>query len=703
MGKIHVLSQDTVNQIAAGEVIERPSSVVKELAENAMDAQATAVTVEIKDGGISFVRVTDNGCGFEREDIPTAFLRHSTSKISDASDLTHVSSLGFRGEALSSIAAVSRVELITCAAGQTVGTRYRIEGGEEISMEDTGAPEGTTIIMRDLFYNTPVRRKFLKTSVTEAASVSELMERMALSRPDISYRLLVNGQMKLHTAGNHNLKDIIYSIYGRDVTAGLVPVEAHSDFISVSGYLGKPESARGNRNYEIYFVNGRYVKSKVIQKALEDGYKGFLMQHKYPFVILHLDIDPEYLDVNVHPAKKELRLRAEPEMYEFLVGTVHDTLLGKELIPRVSLTDDKDADNQEADKDKKARIPEPFEKERLRGMNQSARSDRSGQTDISDQPDEKQQTVRSDYNGNISAPLYEPDTGNARRSSAFYEPGSQRSGNLIFPEGMVKDSEAGTGSMKMEASAGNTQPESPTDPEGSACRAASLPERQETVRESARYDGNDKGDNYTQASLFDGNMVPAKERAQFRIIGQLFDTYWLVETGDEFLIIDQHAAHEKIMYERMMKQLEQEEIPAQQVAPPIILTLTPAEAETVANNSEIFRKMGYSLEPFGGREYAVYSVPDQLYGIADRDLLMEMIDELTQDSGQANSSTLAHRVATASCKAAVKGNNRLSFAEAEELLKELFSLDNPYNCPHGRPTVISMSRYEIEKKFKRVL
>ena len=335
MGKICVLSQETINQIAAGEVIERPSSVVKELVENAMDAGASAVTVEIKEGGISFLRVTDNGSGFLKEDIPLAFLRHSTSKIRGVEDLRNIASLGFRGEALSSVAAVAQVELITCAVGQAVGCRYRIEGGQEMALEEVGAPEGTTLIVRNLFFNTPVRRKFLKTPTTEGSYISELMERMALSHPDVSLRLLVNGQMKLHTAGNHNLKDIIYSIFGREITANLIPVKAQSSFLSVSGYIGKPLIARGNRSYEIYFINGRYIKSQIIHKALEDGYRSFLMQHKYPLAVLHFQVEPEYLDVNVHPTKMELRFRGEQEIYEFLVNTVRNALLGKELIPRV--------------------------------------------------------------------------------------------------------------------------------------------------------------------------------------------------------------------------------------------------------------------------------------------------------------------------------------------------------------------------------
>lgn len=701
MGKIAILDQDTINQIAAGEVIERPSSVVKELVENAMDAGATAITVEIKEGGISFIRVTDNGSGFLKDDIPLAFLRHSTSKIRGVEDLVSIGSLGFRGEALSSIAAVAQVELITCATGQTVGSRYRIEGGQEIGLEDIGAPEGTTFIVRNLFYNTPVRRKFLKTPITEGSYISDLMERMALSHPDISLRLIVNGQMKLHTAGNHNLKDIIYSTFGREITANLIPVEADGGIVSVSGFIGKPLIARGNRSFEIYFINGRYIKSKIIYKALEDGYKSFLMQHKYPLAVLHLRINPEFLDVNVHPTKMELRFRGEREIYDFLVNIVRNALLGKELIPRVSLTEEKKAETvKEADKaaGKTMSEPEPFEKNRLQAIQQLKSRERAR---YQERPVYPQKPCEAKNNILREKAAYEIKSDEIKGNDVKINDvkGNDIKSNEIKGNEIKNDDIRSDGDQGQQAdSEGNRKEDSVA-----AAVKASAEKTKDENPDRIQLDAAAADMTYTQATLFEEKIITPEKKAQFRLIGQLFETYWLLQVDKEFLIIDQHAAHEKVLYERTMKRLEQENIPSQQVAPPLILTLTPVEIDTVNRNQDIFERMGFSIEPFGGREYAVYSVPDHLFGIADRELLLEMIDELSQDGGKAGVNLLAERVATASCKAAVKGNNRLSFAEAEQLLSELLTLENPYTCPHGRPTIISMSQYELEKKFKRVL
>ena len=718
MGKILVLDQATINQIAAGEVIERPSSVVKELVENAMDAGATAITVEIKEGGISFIRVTDNGSGFAKEDIRLAFLRHSTSKIRSVEDLMCVGSLGFRGEALSSIAAVAQVELITCATGQAVGSRYRIEGGQEIGLEDIGAPEGTTFIVRNLFYNTPVRRKFLKTAMTEGSYISELMERMALSHPEVSFRLIVNGQMKLHTAGNHNLKDIIYSTFGREITANLIPVEAKGSIVSVSGFLGKPLIARGNRSYEIYFINGRYIKSKIINKAIEDGYKSFLMQHKYPLVVLHLQIEPEFLDVNVHPTKMELRFRGEREIYEFLVGVVRDALMGKELIPKVSLTDEKDEKNTAKSVDQSIgkstaleKKPEPFEKNRLHAIQQMQAQQRARYQERSDN-----KALPGGAGGvTYSVRPNQSSWGSTVRESKPVYGSNPVTGLKSEKQDLTKQEFAKQESPKQESPKQESTKQASVENVDVTKTVVATPEKvesskieptksvsDESIQAEPLKDSVKPTVTYTQTTLFEEKIITPEKKAQFRLIGQLFDTYWLLQVDKEFLIIDQHAAHEKVLYERTIKQLEQAEMPSQQVAPPLILTLSPVEIDTINTNQELFERMGFTIEPFGGREYAVYSVPGHLYGIADRELLLEMIDELA-DAGKAGMNLLAERVATASCKAAVKGNNRLSFAEAEHLLEELLTLDNPYHCPHGRPTIISMSQYELEKKFKRIL
>ena len=373
MPNIQILDQQTIDKIAAGEVIERPSSVVKELVENAIDAQASAVTVEIKEGGISFIRITDNGCGIEKEQVPLAFLRHSTSKIKSVEDLFTVSSLGFRGEALSSIAAVSQVELITKTSLGISGVRYVIEGGKEQSSEEIGAPEGTTFLVRNLFYNTPARRKFLKTAQTEAGYIANLMEKLALSHPETSFKFIANNQLKLHTSGNSNLKEIIYHIYGRDIAGNLLEVQEENELFSVNGFIGKPLISRGNRNYENYFINGRYIKSALIAKSIEEGYKSFVMQHKYPFTVLHISVKGELLDVNVHPTKMELRFSNGEAIYQFLTDLVRKAINQSELVYQVSLENEREVkkrqEQQKREQLKSGRqAPEPFETKRLQAI-----------------------------------------------------------------------------------------------------------------------------------------------------------------------------------------------------------------------------------------------------------------------------------------------------------------------------------------------
>ncbi len=671
MPEITVLSQETINQIAAGEVIDRPSSVVKELLENAIDAGATAVTIEIKDGGISLVRITDNGCGIEREQIPTAFLRHSTSKIRSAADLLTVSSLGFRGEALSSIAAVSQVELITKTAGELTGSRYQIHGGKEISLEEVGAPEGTTFLVRNLFYNTPARKKFLKAPQTEGSYISSLVERIALSRPDVSLRFIQNGQNRLHTSGNHNLKDLIYMIFGREIAGNLLPIEAEGDHMRITGFLGKPVISRGNRTYENYFINGRYIKSNLINKAIEDGYHSYLMQHKYPFVALHLTIEPEFLDVNVHPSKMELRFRDQEEVYQALYHAVHDTLAGKEHIRNVSLGEEE------------GRRKEGFATEKKETTGSGKRVPERGP-----EPFELQRSRRETGTPGLSAAIPPVEMPEFLKESSRYQvragkPQAERNekpNTVQVPAGPVKEPEQETGPAPKAARAAkenNGRPE-----EAGAAGKAKAPE---------------------QLELFEEKLLTKEARAEYRFIGQLFDTYWLIQYRDEFLIIDQHAAHEKVLYERLLRELSEKKVYGQQIDPPILLTLNLREEEVLSAHRDRFRALGFEIEPFGGKEYAVYSVPANLYGIAEQDILMELIDSLSDELSHGSEELIMEKLASMSCKAAVKGGDRLSVREAEALIDELLALENPYACPHGRPTVISMSRRELEKKFKRIV
>ena len=608
MGSIQILDESTINKIAAGEVIDRPASVVKELVENAIDALATSVTIEIKDGGISLIRITDNGAGIAKPDVKTAFLRHATSKIRTAEDLLSVSSLGFRGEALSSIAAVAMVEVITKTKDTMMGSRYEIKGGAEGEIEDVGVPDGTTFIIRNLFYNTPARKKFLKSSMTEAGYISDIVQRIALSHPDISIRFINNGRHMIHTSGNGNLKDVIYQIYGRDIAANLLEVNFENTCMQMRGYIGKPLISRGNRNFENYFINGRYIKNGMINKAVEEGYKNFMMQHKYPFTAIQFQIEPELIDVNVHPAKMELRFRNGEELYPEILSAVRDTLTGKELIPEVKLEEEKKA--PEPLKKEVEKTPEIFETHRI-------------------------EEIKKSY----SVPR-------------------------------------------------DTLPEMP------------VPQ----VREENGYHSQEKEKQPEQMTLFDDKLLSKEARVRHRIVGQVFETYWIVEYGDKMFLIDQHAAHEKVLFERTMAKLKSKESISQELNPPIILNLSIREAEAVKRYREEFLKLGYDIGEFGGSDYAVHSVPLDLFALAREELLMELIDSLTDENGLRGSSDLiVEKIASMSCKAAVKGNNRLSVREADMLIDELLTLENPYNCPHGRPTIISMSKYELEKKFKRII
>lgn len=636
MRKIAVLSQNTIDKIAAGEVVERPASVVKELVENAIDAGATAITVEIKEGGISFIRVTDNGGGIPKEQVPLAFLRHATSKITQAEDLLQITSLGFRGEALSSISAVSQMEVITKAPEDFMGVRYVIEGGQEKVLEDVGAPNGTTMLVRNLFFNTPARKKFLKTAMTEAGYVSSYMEQLALSHHNISFKYMVNGQLRLHTSGNANLKDVIYGIYGRDITRELLPVQYEVSGLSVSGFIGKPSIARGNRNFENYYINGRYVKSKLLMKAIEEAYKPYMMQHKYPFVCLQYDIHGEDVDVNVHPTKMEVRFKNQSAIYNATYDLITDALAGKEIIPEVSLTPKPAVGEKQAQiKEEKIPVPEPFEKNRI--------------------AEEK--------------PVYAPV--GLRPASA--EPKTESKAEPINVNEPIKPRE----------------PEIQAKPEEQKKEA--FPKEKQAVEKAE------------QLELFDNRLLSKEARIHHRIIGQLFDTYWLVEYDNKFYIIDQHAAHEKVLYERFLKEFAKKEILSQMISPPSLISLNLQESNLLKANLEIFREFGFEISEFGGKEYSIHAVPANIYGVSVQELFIQILDSLEQEHVSKTPDILAERIATAACKAAVKGNNRLSVKEADALIDELLSLENPYNCPHGRPTIISMTKYELEKKFKRIV
>lgn len=631
MKKIAVLDQNTIDKIAAGEVVERPASVVKELVENAVDAGSTAITVEIKDGGISFIRVTDNGGGIPKEQVPLAFLRHATSKIERVEDLLQISSLGFRGEALSSISAVSQMEVITKTQEALTGVRYIIEGGQEKALEEIGAPCGTTMLVRNLFYNTPARGKFLKTAMTEAGYVSSYMEQLALSHQDISFKYMVNGQTRLHTSGNSNLKDVIYGIYGRDITRELVPIQFKAPGIEISGFIGKPVIARGNRNFENYYINGRYVKSKLLMKAIEEAYKPYMMQHKYPFVCLHYTIDGEAIDVNVHPTKMEVRFQNQSAVYNATYDAIQEALAGKELIPEVEL----EKKEKELKKQNIA-APEPFET-----VYKQQQREKQSASYVKEEP-----------------PAYVPKPVGLRPAT----------GNSATPQ------------------------VSSINPAVKSMVQSEIKEQRTMPEESPK-----------QMELFGDVLLSPKARLRHRIIGQLFDTYWLVEYDDKFYIIDQHAAHEKVLYEKLLKEYANKEVLSQMISPAQVISLNLQEDALMKANMEAFREFGFEISEFGGREYSIHAVPVDLYGSSVQEFFVEILDSLENEHTKQPLELITGKLATAACKAAVKGNNTLSLKEADQLIEQLLGLENPYHCPHGRPTIVSMTKYELEKKFKRIV
>lgn len=625
--KIEVLDQNTIDKIAAGEVIERPASIVKELVENAIDAGASSITVEIKDGGISLIRITDNGVGIPKKEVPSAFLRHATSKLRKVEDLLDIHSLGFRGEALSSIAAVCQVEMLTKTQESLVGIRYQIEGGEEKAMEEVGIPEGTTFLVRNIFYNTPARKKFLKSSVTETGYINDMIEKIALSHPEVSFKFISNHQIKLHTSGNSDLKDIVYHIFGREIASQVLPIYRQQDGIILEGFIGKPVVCRGNRNYESCFINGRYIKSKILMKAIEDGYKAFLMQHKYPFAVLHLKMDGSLLDINVHPAKLEVHFWDNDKIYRLVESTIRETLEQKELIPEVSFSEKK----EEKMFQNKRYFPEPFETKRISQLKEE----------------------KKEYH-------FENKTSDRKDQDAFL----RREPTYFKTDGQ-------TDAKRLE------QPE--------------------------KYDKSSKEKKPVQMNLFENESKDKIDTAQYQVIGQAFDTYWFVQHQNKLYIIDQHAAHEKVLYEQTMKSLKDHSFTSQMVSPPVVIPLSMQEEELLLRYYTYFEEIGFEIESFGGREYSIRAIPGNLFGIEKRELFLELLDCLSDLKSEEEPEILKEKIASMSCKAAVKGNHHMTKQEAEKLIIELLKLENPYHCPHGRPTIISMTKYELEKKFKRIL
>ena len=737
MRKIAVLDKHTIDKIAAGEVVERPSSVVKELVENSIDAGATAVTVEITDGGKKLIRITDNGGGIEAAQVPTAFLSHATSKIEKVEDLENIASLGFRGEALSSIAAVSQVELITKTPSAISGVRYVIEGGVEQSLEEMGAPDGTTFLVRNLFYNTPARSKFLKSDSSEANYIGTMMEQLALSHPEISFKYIQNKQVKLHTSGNYNVKDVIYNVYGRDMAKALLEVSYENDFMKIEGYAGKPEVSRGNRSFENYYVNGRFVKNNIITKAIEDAYKGFVMQHKFPFVSLQIQMTGNDLDVNVHPRKLEVRFARGAEVYDAIYEAVHNALLHRELIPVVPVG--KEERESKVAAVSRGAVPEPFEKSRRTELHCEGAAEKAGRSSAGNNEScYSQAAEKTVLTGKTALTEKTAPTGKINSSGSLVNSSGCQASSVLREQAIYqakpfsKEEEAlfaGTlkeaaeadkradekAEEKAEEKADKSADEKAAEDNISVERMNEADNQAETavsvnyeIPDKSEPGQSDPGSEYPsvggkQLELFQEKLLAPESRSRHKLIGQLFDTYWLVEFENQFYIIDQHAAHEKVNYERFVKRFKEQSIESQYLNPPLVVTLNMDEQAKLKANEEYFRKYGFEIEPFGGREYCISAVPTNLYGFHEEELFLEMLDNLGGEGAKDAFDLFTARLATMACKSAVKGNYQMSALEADKLIDELLTLDNPYNCPHGRPTIIAMTKTEIEKKFKRIV
>ncbi len=738
MNQIQVLDSETIDRIAAGEVVERPASVVKELVENAIDAGASSITVEIKDGGISFIRITDNGTGIPRDQLRTAFLRHATSKIRGAEDLIGIASLGFRGEALSSICAVAMVEVITKTAEALTGTHLVMEGPKETAFEEVGAPTGTTFLIRNLFFNTPVRRKFLKSPTTEAGYIIDLMEHMALSRPDISFKFQMGSQTRFYTSGNGELREVIYRIYGRDMIQNLVPFSLETEELQIDGYLGTPAIVRSNRNFEVYFLNGRYIRSNLLGKAIEEGYREYLMQHKFPLCVLHMKLkDISKVDVNVHPNKMEVRFLDGPGIFGAVSAGIRERLRNREMIPAVGLDGKQPSDREMQLLQEMSRQGKPAQgvgRGPYGFTSQGSGSGNHGTTSRSTGGEHCSTTSRSTGSEHCSTTSQSSDS--KHHGTASQSSGSEKCDTILqgideIRQDAIAQNSAGIqpNAVPQNSTAGQQQPlpqdMAPEQQENSLCKAEggmqelplsdkkekpqAAPEpfevnrtRQYRVMEEMRYEADRRQmQDYRQGELFEDKVLTPEKRVYFKLIGQVFDTYWLIEYEDKLFIIDQHAAHEKVKFERFMKQYHEKSLVTQNLMPPIIVSLTGQEETAYKEYASVFAELGFEVEPFGGSEYALRSVPVDLYGCQEKELFLSVLDDLLEGGIRGDLTAVREKIASMSCKAAVKGNNRLSTQEAQQLIDELLTLDNPYNCPHGRPTIISMSKYEMEKKFKR--
>ncbi len=701
---IKLLDKATIDKIAAGEVIEKPSSVVKELLENSIDAGSTSITVEIKEGGMSFIRVTDNGCGIPKDEVRTAYLRHATSKIEQIEDLDRIASLGFRGEALSTVAAVSQTEMITKTRDEIVGVKYVIHGGEEISFSEVGVPDGTTVVVRNLFYNTPARKKFLKSAMTEASYINDLCLKLALSHPEIAFKLIINNQSKINTSGNGNIKDTIYQLFGRDITSNLIEVDNKVNGIHIKGYIGKPFVCRGNRALEIYFVNNRYIKSNTVNRAIEEGYKTFVMQHKFPFTVLYLEMDSDKCDVNVHPTKMEFKYDNEKELFEAVTNTVRNALLNKDLIPKSKYENQNDTANNTSNNSRTYRSAEPFEKNRVMIPQASHKANVYSSTykileelKKADQSNKSNNIIKDEYkheNVIITTDSTEKDINNTDEKSNSIVENINNADNNSEDVNISSNTVINVNENKNSYNTSKVNAYKQSEQIGKDLKDGKIDINDSEFDEFRNVTG-------TQSTLFDDGFLSKEARKKHRLIGQLFGTYWLIEYEDNLYIMDQHAAHEKVNYEKLMADFKSKEVFSQQLMPPMVISVSYAERDAILAHYDLFMKLGYDIEEFGGNEFKINAVPANLYSLHGRDMFMDFVGSLIENNGYISNDIFVRKISTMACKASVKGNSRLSFEEADALIDQLLQLENPYTCPHGRPTIIAMNKTELEKKFKR--
>lgn len=642
MNNIRLLDNNLINKIAAGEVVERPASVVKELMENSIDAGATAITVEIKEGGISLIKITDNGKGIPKEELKTAFLRHATSKLRTLDDLEDIMTLGFRGEALSSIASVAQVEMITKTKDSQVGHKIVINGGVVEKEEESAGNNGTVFTMKNLFYNTPARRKFLKKPATEGGYVSEVVNRIALGHPEIAIKYINNGNTIMQTNGSGDVKSVVLYIYGRQMASQMIETSYGKDGFTVEGLIAKPELSRGNRNYENFFINGRYIKSNIVQNAVEEAYKGKLMVGKFPVFALNLKVPANTVDVNVHPTKLEVRFSDDNLIYDIMYNAVLKALKKTELIPEVTW-----------DKPKKVKS------DNVQGTLEDITFNNTVEKKAENI--ETKAVVENDFKYD-DKPIFS----NQSVAEKAPEPKNPvlNAINKVYQEPYYNEEKS---------------VEKPVETENISKKPEEKPILNEQKEEKRK--------------PFFNN---------YRIVGQLFATYWIVEQNNCMYLIDQHAAHERALYEDFTEKFKNSQISSQQLLQPIAVNLSEGEKVIVEENMELLESFGFEIEEFGARTYAIRAVPYVFNSPSNVSFFMDIVDTLADKNLKSIYDTKEDAIAMMSCKAAVKGNDRLSYSEAQELIQRLLSLQDPFTCPHGRPTIIEMTKYELEKKFKRI-